>query len=456
MQNPMPAIPPMPIPPKRGRGRGCRAPLGPLHDMSGRESDPALNRLHRGHIAQREQAANHRAEVQNLLQQRQQQQEQVAEQMRVERDRLADLQHHAQQEAQLQQQQQNEEQQRREAQTERNMAWARERLREAQQTFEEEERLNLEAHLRQVNYMRHQEEREAHTSGGSRSANHVHHQGELEAHTSRGSGSRSHQQQEQDAAAAAQAAEYERNRHHENQLRREEEAEQRRQQEAIQRTQNAANNANNNNLPHTLPKGRRPYHEPQGGPERLYLGTMNVECNHCHALHFESEKLSSSTAANKKFGSCCLQGQIQLPAFREPPRTLSDMLCGISPHSRTFKKNIRQYNATFAFASLGVKIDQAVTNAPGPYCFRINGELHHYMSAVLPQTGEPELFAQIYIHDPATQLGMRQRLNPDLNPIIMTNLQAMLHETHPYVLLYKQAFQIMREIPPDERQDISL
>ena len=163
---------------------------------------------------------------------------------------------------------------------------------------------------------------------------------------------------------------------------------------------------------------------------------MNVECSHCHALHFESEKLSSSTQANKKFGGCCLQGQIQLPSFREPPRTLREMLCGISPYSRTFKKNIRQYNAAFAFASLGVKIHHEVTIAPGAYCFCINGELHHLSGALLPEIGEPEAYAQIYIHDPGIQLGMRQRRNQNLDPIIMTNLQAMLHETHPYVLLY--------------------
>jgi hypothetical protein len=56
LQNPMPAVPPMPIPPRRGQGR---PPLGPLHDISGRQRDPALHGLHRGHIAHREQAANH-------------------------------------------------------------------------------------------------------------------------------------------------------------------------------------------------------------------------------------------------------------------------------------------------------------------------------------------------------------------------------------------------------------
>ena len=87
------------------------------------------------------------------------------------------------------------------------------------------------------------------------------------------------------------------------------------------------------------------------------LGPMNIECQHCHALHFDSEKLTASTRNNKKFGSCCLQGQVKLPDFPAAPRLLNDLLCGISPWSDTFRKNIRQYNAAFAFTSLGVKID---------------------------------------------------------------------------------------------------
>ena len=79
----------MPVCPRRGP---CRAPLGPLHDISSGQSDPALNALHHGHIAHREQAANHRAEVEILLQQRRQQQEQLEEQMQIERERQAEQQ----------------------------------------------------------------------------------------------------------------------------------------------------------------------------------------------------------------------------------------------------------------------------------------------------------------------------------------------------------------------------
>jgi len=59
-----------------------------------------------------------------------------------------------------------------------------------------------------------------------------------------------------------------------------------------------------------LPEGGRPYTEPV---EPHSLGHMDVECHHCRALHFMTEKLSNSSARNSCFGLCCLQGQVSLP-----------------------------------------------------------------------------------------------------------------------------------------------
>jgi hypothetical protein len=200
-----------------------------------------------------------------------------------------------------------------------------------------------------------------------------------------------------------------------------------------------------------LPPGRKAYQEPLG---RHSLGPMNVECQHCHALHWDAEKLKASTLNNKKFGQCCLQGQVNLPAFPPPPQTLKNLLCGISPFSDTFRKHIRQYNAAFAFTSLGVNIDRKVTSSSGPYAFKINGELHHLSSSLLPVAGEQPSYAQLYVHDPAEALNIRQNRNQNLLPQIMTELQAMMQNTHPYIPLYKQAFQIMRAKPPEEQKNV--
>ena len=71
-----------------------------------------------------------------------------------------------------------------------------------------------------------------------------------------------------------------------------------------------------------LPEGGRPYTEPV---EPHSLGHMNVECHHCRALHFMTEKLSNSSARNPCFGLCCLQGQVSLPPIQRWPHTLQDL-----------------------------------------------------------------------------------------------------------------------------------
>lgn len=124
-----------------------------------------------------------------------------------------------------------------------------------------------------------------------------------------------------------------------------------------------------------IPLARRPYKEPAS---RFSVGGMNIECRHCHALHFDGEKLAKSTRNNPLFGMCCLQSQVKLPRLPDIPfLTYRELLNGISPLSREFKNNIRQYNAALAFTSLGVKVDSKVTESSGPYCFRVHGELCH-------------------------------------------------------------------------------
>ena len=153
---------------------------------------------------------------------------------------------------------------------------------------------------------------------------------------------------------------------------------------------------------------------------------------------------------------CCLKGQIHLPPLPPAPRELADLFDGTNPNSLEFKTNICQYNAAFAFTSLGVKVDQSVTAGSGPYSFRISGELHHLSGALLPLPGQAPVFAQIYIHDPAEQLAQRQSNNRNLNPAIMGIVQGVIHQSHPYINLYRQACEIMMEKPPEEQRTVAM
>ena len=51
----------------------------------------------------------------------------------------------------------------------------------------------------------------------------------------------------------------------------------------------------------------------------------------------------------------------------------------------------------FAFTSLGAKIDTGVNKGPGPYVFRINGQVHHRIGSLLPDEGASPVYAHLYI-----------------------------------------------------------
>ena len=103
---------------------------------------------------------------------------------------------------------------------------------------------------------------------------------------------------------------------------------------------------------------------------------------------------------------------------------------------------------------VGVKIDNSVTRQSGPYCFKIQGELHHLTGALLPHGDQTPIYAQIYILDTAEQLNVRKLNNRNLNPMVMDDLQTMLLDSHPYIGQYHHAYEIIRKKPVEEQKEI--
>lgn len=119
-----------------------------------------------------------------------------------------------------------------------------------------------------------------------------------------------------------------------------------------------------------IPLGCWPYWE----IESVYsLEPMELECRDCYAMHFLSEKLTKSSRRNPKFGVCCLQGQIILPALPLLPPLLHQLYVGSDMILCHFCDKIRQYNMAFAFILLGVKLDKQITRSSGPYALKFMG-----------------------------------------------------------------------------------
>jgi len=101
--------------------------------------------------------------------------------------------------------------------------------------------------------------------------------------------------------------------------------------------------------------------------------------------------------------------------------------------------------------SVGVKIDNSVTRQSCPYCFKIQGELHHLTSAFLSHGNHPPTY---YILDTAEQLNVGRLNNRNLDPVVMDNLQTMLLDNHLYIGHYCHAYKLIREKPVEEQKEI--
>ncbi len=110
--------------------------------------------------------------------------------------------------------------------------------------------------------------------------------------------------------------------------------------------------------------------------------------------------------------------------------------------AKEFRENIRNYNNAFAFTSLGVKIDSSIYGVRGIYTFRIQGELCHRISTLLPQEGEEPKFAQLYIYDCNSEYRAQMRVNHLHNKVdihTVLQIQQMIERYNPYVTAYRTA-----------------
>jgi hypothetical protein len=187
---------------------------------------------------------------------------------------------------------------------------------------------------------------------------------------------------------------------------------------------------------------RKPYEDVA---ERHNLGRMDVTCPDCGALHWLSEKLSSSSKRNPRFGTCCSEGRVRLPALEAPPEPLRTLFTSNDSNSKSFREDIWKYNRALAFTSLGVTEDHSINRGRGQPVFRICGELCHKSGALVPSGDNPPRYAQLYIYEPRAALESRMAQNQSLSRNVMQGLQDMLLQHHQYAPIFKHAHEILHD-----------
>jgi hypothetical protein len=125
------------------------------------------------------------------------------------------------------------------------------------------------------------------------------------------------------------------------------------------------------------------------------------------------------------------------------PQELEVLLTSKESSAVKFRDQIRMYNSVLAFTSLGAKVDESITGGPGPYSFRIQGELYHKIGSLCPVEGQRPQFAQLYIHDTKCEHQNRHAIMPSLDPTTLDWLLTMMYNINPYVEVFKMARDMM-------------
>lgn len=185
------------------------------------------------------------------------------------------------------------------------------------------------------------------------------------------------------------------------------------------------------------------------------IGDMNVICPFCLARRY----------AKEREGLCCLKSKIQLPPQNSIPENYRLLLQGFFYLTNltlyfvyldiSFRKDIRKYNASMAWTSMGANVDERLANQrDGVYTFKISGQLSHKIGSLLPQRHESHKFAQIYFLDGDEQVTRRNEVFGNrLDNNILAALQQMLTDLrNPYVELFIQA----REFPNTEEMALRI
>lgn len=138
------------------------------------------------------------------------------------------------------------------------------------------------------------------------------------------------------------------------------------------------------------------------------IGDPIYTCEHCKAFFWYEERLHKSfNSRNPKYSLCCLNGKIELPQVKRPPKLLDDLIFGNNAKSKHFLENSRSYNSMFSFTSMGGKIDRSLNTGKSPPMFRIHGQNYHLLGSLKPGEGLQPKFAQLYIYDTQNEVANR-------------------------------------------------
>jgi hypothetical protein len=113
------------------------------------------------------------------------------------------------------------------------------------------------------------------------------------------------------------------------------------------------------------------------------------------------------------------------------------------------RKNIRLYNAAFAFTSTRVQ-SVGFELGPGVHTYRVHGGYYHMIGRMEPEDGQIPRFLQAYVYDAANEVQNRQLRNPNLSQVTLMAIRDILGHYNPYVRVFERAANHLAAHPAEE------
>lgn len=197
-------------------------------------------------------------------------------------------------------------------------------------------------------------------------------------------------------------------------------------------------------IPPAVPRACVPVRDRPAGiqhelPERHDIGPLNVVCQHCGARHFSYERTLTG-----HFSTCCNNGQMAITGSRvlgPPPELLIRLLVDDSQVSKHFRKEIRRYNNTLAFAAFSTDLSPRRLPGQGPRVFSVHGQVYRRISndVVRNELMQPR-YCELYFIESGAANQIRMAQQPRERPLLenlLADLDRLLRRINPFAVAFE-------------------
>ena len=170
------------------------------------------------------------------------------------------------------------------------------------------------------------------------------------------------------------------------------------------------------------------------------IGEMATVCQYCNAYKFKNETAST----------CCNNGKVILEKLPQPPEQINKLWHDNTPEGKLFRQNSRSINNAVCLTSIKGK----QRNFGGGFAPNVvyEGKVTYLVGPLQAAEGEKPCFAQLYVHDPSLETGLRlsgmtipagtsERQKKILKKVLV-KVQTDLHNVNPFVRDFKQIMEL--------------